>query len=1044
MDATNQQRAKTVPQLFEAHAARDPNRVALVFQGSSVTYGELNSRANRLASYLTRNGSRKGEFIAICLDRSIEMIVALLGILKAGATYLPLDPEYPSKRLRYMIEHAQASLVISSRNHVERLLLVDTELLLLDEATNTIAKCPDRNISDYAGPDDPFYCIYTSGSTGQPKGVVVPHSAFANHCTWQIEEFSFSKDDTFLQRTSISFDASVWELWTPLVLGARLVVLSSIEQRVPFALVSSMIDNNVTIAQFVPTLLGAVVKIPQFAAIRCRVLFCGGEVLTPALANAVKRVVPCELVNLYGPTEATIDSLYWRVADADDSIAIGRPIRNATVYLLDRHGNQVKEGDAGEIHIGGPCLAIGYRNRPDLTAERFVKDPLSPHGARMYRTGDIGRIRPDGAMEYMGRIDNQLKIRGFRIEPSEIEAALKAIDGVVEAAIVVAADSQGGPALIAYVQPERRTNLDEAVIRASLMEVLPVHMAPHRIILLLRLPLTVAGKIDRETLAHRELGPDPIGEGAITETERVLGEIWASALNRDQVPVNANFFQLGGDSLSATQVIVKVGDRFKKGLTLRHFYENATVQALARLLDGGALSLTGLGSGTTAIRASSNTDSRLVPGLGQVEILSKPDYIPKYLENVTLAYKIEGELDVDALHAAFDTISLRHEELRVTFFENDTGAFYRRVRDPAARAHFVPESTEFDATLSRSPDWVSAEIRRESFTTFDLSAGPLLRYRLIPISMDKEWLLLISVHHVVFDGWSATIIQRELSSAYRSLIQDHGHDLPTLAPSYHDCVAEQRRKWECGSLGGHECYWRRMFESMHFPLTMPWGRARPQSFSYEGDRFEFSIGAQSPAIDEFCHAYSCSPNYLLLAAFFVLFERHTGQRDICVRSPMANRKTSDREEIVGYLVQPSAFRIVLSGELRYIDVVNRLHESSLDIWEHAELPPQYFEACTGVHADRRFASPFQLHFNYQPFSADLMKLDGADVSRLGVPLLGVKTDLSLSISRSLKAFSGTFSFYTGIFCREDMEQFATDYLGIVGEMIAHPDARVLD
>lgn len=942
-----------------------------------------------------------------------------------------------------MIEDCGASAVVTSRNQIERLLLPGTEFVLLDELADDATGGQNPGISNCAGSDEPFYCIYTSGSTGQPKGVVVSHAAFMNHHTWQVDEFGLSANDTFLQRTSISFDASVWEIWTPLAIGGRLIVLSSIEQRVPFAVVSSMIDNKVTVAQFVPTLLNALVKIPRFAATRCRLLFCGGEVLSATLAQAVRRAVPCELVNLYGPTEATIDSLFWRVTDIGASVAIGRPIRDVNVYLLDEQGRLVADGEIGEIHLAGRGLAIGYRNRPDLTARCFLQDPFNVPGARMYRTGDMGRLRADGAIDYVGRIDDQVKVRGFRVELSEIEAAIKAIDGVDEAVVVVKPGDQGGLTLRAHVQPEKRAMVDDAAIYASLTELLPAHTIPHEIVVLPQLPLTMSGKIDRMALAHSERVQDRDGEAPATSTERSLVEIWASALNRDSVPVTANFFQLGGDSLSATQVIIQVGDRFGKLLNLRHLYEHATVRALARFVDAQALFSPTPDIADKGPESLHPVDAHRLPGLGQVEILDKPDYIPKHLENVTLAYRLGTGLNVEALHTAFYELSRRHEELRVTFVAAHDGEGFRRsVSEPLARQHFIAESADLDTTVSRDAAWIAAEIRREALTAVDLSTGPLLRYRLIPVSKTPEWLLLITVHHIVFDGWSATVLQRELSSLYGTLIGAQSAELPKLARSYQDYVSEQRRKWGRGGLRVHENYWRNVFASMSFPQVMPWKRERPAKFSYEGERFDFSIEASVPAIDAFCHAHACSPNYLLLAAYFILFARHTGQQDICVRSPMANRRSSDREQIIGYLVQPSAFHIVLEDGLRYLDVVKKLHDASVDAWEHAELPPQLFEACTGWVADRRVASPFQLHFNYQPFTVDLLQLEGVKTTRLGVPLLGVKTDLSLSVARTASAFSCAFSFYTGIFCREDMETLAADYLDIVAEIAARPEARV--
>ncbi|MBW3656663.1 MAG: amino acid adenylation domain-containing protein, partial [Gemmatimonadetes bacterium] len=548
-----------IHELVEAQAARAPDAVAVAFDGGELTYAALNARANRLAHHLAGRGVGPDARVAICVERGPAMVVGLLAILKAGGAYVPLDPGYPAERLRHMLHDSAPAAVLTQGSL--RALFAGVDVPVIDLEGAEWARCPAADPAR-AGltPGHLAYVIYTSGSTGRPKGVMIEHRSLANHTAWQAAAFDLGPDDTVLQRTSISFDASVWELWTTLAVGARMVLLPVHAAKDPVAIARVIEERGVTVVQFVPTLLQAVLRgLPDGEPLRPRIVFCGGEPLTAALVAEARARGVGEVVNLYGPTEATIDATSYRCGDEDRTPAIGAPVGNVRVYVLDGAGEPVPVGVAGELYVGGAGVARGYLNRPGLTAERFVPDAFGREaGARLYRTGDVARRRADGMLEYLGRNDFQAKVRGYRIELGEIEARLAEHPQVREAVVVAREDAAGDTRLVAYVVGPDSVAAD--ALRVSLAERLPEHMVPAAYVRLEALPLTPNGKVDRKAL------PAPEGdayarrgyEAPVGETEGALAEIWSELLGVERVGRCDNFFALGGHSLLAVRVISRM------------------------------------------------------------------------------------------------------------------------------------------------------------------------------------------------------------------------------------------------------------------------------------------------------------------------------------------------------------------------------------------------------------------------------------------------------------------------------------------------------
>ncbi|WP_137939985.1 non-ribosomal peptide synthetase [Chitinivorax sp. B] len=577
-----------VHELIEAQAAATPAAVAVRYRGQSLTYGELNAAANRLAHQLRAQGVGPGQRVAVCSERHFELVIGLLAVWKAGGAYVPLDPNYPAERLHYLL--TDSAPVVLLADAVGLAALTGTTVPVLDlQATADWADQPADNLP--VAPlgltaAQPAYVIYTSGSTGQPKGVVVPHRSLVNHLYWQSDRFAFGAADRILQRTSIAFDASVWELWTPLAIGARLVLLPDAAGKDPAAIAALMVAEQINIVQFVPSLLEVMLPAAdEPLPFRCRYLFCGGEPLSPSLLARVQPLVTEAVVNLYGPTETTIDASSWRCeAGEAGPIPIGRPIANTQIHLLDRHGQPVPSGVVGELYIGGAGVALGYLNQPALTAARFVADPFSAEPtARLYRTGDLGRRRRDGAIEYLGRNDHQLKLRGFRIELGEIEAQLLNHPSVREA-VVVAKEGTAGPRLIGYWLPAADTALTDAqALRQYLASRLPDYMVPAALVSLTAWPLLPNGKLDRRAL------PEPVDDRSFDYVppenafEAQLAMIWEEALRLPQVGVESNFFALGGNSIRAMLLISRC-NQAGLPITIRDIYVAQTIRQLVQLL----------------------------------------------------------------------------------------------------------------------------------------------------------------------------------------------------------------------------------------------------------------------------------------------------------------------------------------------------------------------------------------------------------------------------------------------------------------------------
>ncbi|MEU9851635.1 amino acid adenylation domain-containing protein, partial [Streptomyces sp. NPDC047985] len=747
-----------LPELFEAQVARTPDAMAVECGQEHVSYGELNARANRLARELVARGVGPESVVGLALPRSVDMVVALLAVLKAGGAYLPVDPEYPADRIAYMLKDAQPAAVISS---------VDTQALLSagalqgisqivlgqSETTRSLAAHSPENRPAHAAapvpaPESPAYTIYTSGSTGRPKGVVVPHGALTNFLAAMAETVALEPADRLLAVTTIAFDIAALELYLPLVTGASVVLATKDEVRDPSA-VASIIDRaGITVMQATPSLWQALVDQHADAVASVRVLV-GGEALPLALAERLLGAGKA-VTNLYGPTETTIWSVAKQITNPGDVLSIGVPIRNTSVFVLDEGLTPVPVGVAGELYVAGAGLAQGYLGRPGLSAERFVACPFGPAGSRMYRTGDLVRWTAAGELEFIGRVDHQVKVRGFRIELGEIESVLNSNNAVERSVVLVREDQPGDKRIVAYLIAKPGTQPKTGDLRRHLAARLPEFMVPSAFMALESLPLTPNGKLDRAALPVPDYGIATVGRGPRTPQEEILCALFAEMLGVERVSIDDSFFDLGGHSLLATRLVSRIRAVLNVWVSIRALFETPTVAGLAQGLKNANAATTALEPQERPERLPLSSTQRRLWFLDRLEG-------PNATYNTPMAFRLSGALDTAALSAALTDVVGRHEALR-TVFPEAGGEPYQWITAPQDSDVPLPTVTAHERELPQL-------LEDEAIRPFDLSADLPIRACLFALG-DDQHVLLLTIHHIAFDGWSMDPLARDISTAY--------------------------------------------------------------------------------------------------------------------------------------------------------------------------------------------------------------------------------------------------------------------------------------
>ncbi|MDQ3039324.1 MAG: amino acid adenylation domain-containing protein, partial [Pseudomonadota bacterium] len=828
--------------LFEARAAADPSAEALVYEDCRLSYGELNVRANRLAHHLIRRGIRPDDRVAICVERGIAMVVAVLAVLKAGGAYVPLDPVYPEDRLRYMLQDSTPVAVLTEATWCERLQVDAAAAVLMDDET-AYASLPSTNPDPVAlglKPEHLAYVIYTSGSTGQPKGVMVEHRSAVNFwkamsCTTHAGCVAGSN---IALNASFNFDMSLKGL-LQLLSGHCIFIIPQEDRYTGASLIGFIEKHRIDAIDCTPTQLKWLLEAGLLGGetLTLHTVLIGGEAIDAMTWRKLADFPAITFFNMYGPTECTVDATIGRVDG--QSPHIGRPILNACIRILDKGGELVPVGIVGEIYIGGAGVARGYLNRPQLTVERFITDPFGAPGARLYRTGDLGRWLADGTIEYIGRNDFQVKIRGFRIELGEIEARLVGCAQVREAVVLAREVGVDDQRLVAYLTMIDGAVVDAAVLRETLSRQLPDYMLPSAYVQLERLPLTPNGKLDRDALP----APDTTAlavrgyEAPEGPVEQAIAHIWQELLGVERVGRHDNFFELGGHSLLAVLVVSRLRQVLGVEVALRELFAQPTLAFLAiQVEDAQATTL-------SALHPAGRDDPLPLSWAQQrLWVLDQLDAAAGAAYHMPVALRLEGQLDKVALRTALDGVVARHEVLRTRFIREAWQAEPVQVIDGPTRGWPLRERSvaglpapEQVATLSR---W-SAE---EATAPFDLAAGPLVRGQLVELT-EQEHVLLLTQHHIVSDGWSIGILVQEVCALYAAALTGQADGLPALAVQYADYAVWQRGWLKDAVLLEQVTYWKQALTGAPAVLTLPMDRPRPTQQSYAGGQVPLRLDA---------------------------------------------------------------------------------------------------------------------------------------------------------------------------------------------------------
>ena len=1036
--------------LFERQVLLNPTRPAVTCGEVSLSFAELNERANQLARHLQTLGVGRESTVGICIDRSLEMAVGILGILKSGGAYLPLDPDYPAERLAFMIADAKPSIIVTKSDLSKVVAAPSSQIVLLDGEWTKIAKQSCANLSAQPTPADLAYIIYTSGSTGQPKGVMIEHGNLSNYLLALNREIEIRQDDVYLHLASIAFSSSRRQLMLPLSQGASVLIAGPEERKDPLALFETIKRAGVTVMDAVPsfwrnctTILSEMDDATRGALLdnQVRLMLSASEPLPADIPRtwAIDFKHPARHVHMFGQTEtAGIVSINTISSEADPTLhrmPIGSPIANTEILVLDEEVKPCAVGVSGELYIGGAGVGRGYLNRPDLTAEKFVSNPFDP-ASRLYRTGDWARLREDGRLEFAGRRDQQIKVRGFRVELGEVEAALAKHPSIREAVVIARGDAD--KKLVAYFVA-REDSPNAGKLREFLGRLLPDYAVPSAFVQMDAFPLSANGKVNRLALAQTKLPGLSLSSeyrAPQTQTEIELARVWSALLGVGQVGRDDNFFELGGNSLLAGQAIVRVRRSFKIDAPVTWLFASPTVAGLAARIES-ALAKGEVSAAAALVRVS--REQPLPLSFSQQSLWFLDQLEPEsYAYNLAYATEISGPLATDALRNALNAIVERHEVLRTRFVSVEGSPL--QVVDSAGEAdwRFIDlENLPAKERAREAGRLIEAETRR----LFDLSKGSLLRAILFRIGADNH-VLLLTMHHIVSDGWSAGILARELSEFYRAFAANEAARLPELPVQYADFAVWQRERFAHGELDTQLDYWKQQLLDAPPVLNLPTDFPRTANQSYRGAKEIRRLPAELlEGLKRVGRAHDATLFMILLAAFDLLLAIYSGQSDIVVGSPIAGRDQLDTEPLIGFFVNTLALRTVISPAQTVKGLINSVRSTALAAYDNQHVP---FEKLVELqpHRSLEYNPIFQVMFVLQNGQAFRPDLHGLTVKRLEPAAGTSKFDLSLEAIDGDDGLDISISYSTDLFKAESATRILDDYQTLLRQFVANPEQRL--
>lgn len=1034
---------KTIHGWFAESARRWPDLPAVRSAGGSLTYGELNNRSEHMAAVLRGKGVTVETVVPIAAQRSLSMMIAIMAVLKSGGAYLPIDPEHPPERIRSILEDSGARLLLVDAKWIPTLPAFPGEMLELDELANATASelrngKDEMDLSPQAGPGNLAYVIYTSGSTGKPKGVMVEHQAAINRLNWMQTAYPLNERDVILQKTPITFDVSVWELFWWSFAGASLYLLEPGGEKVPSIMLHTIEQQAVTVMHFVPSMLGVFLN---YTAGRgrgselcsLRYVFASGEALKPAHVTGFNSLMErsgsqCQLINLYGPTEATVDVSYYDCpADREDTIPIGKPIHNIQLYIVDERMRPQPIGVSGELYIAGTGLARGYYNRPDLTEQSFVPNPFT-EDVKLYRTGDIARWLPDGNIEYLGRIDHQIKLRGLRIECGEIEHALLLQPEVRDAVVTAVTDPAGELALCAYLVTADGEMLGEANLRTKLRKLLPEYMIPSFFVSMEAFPLSPSGKTDRGQLPLPRFAESAASssEAPTTVTEQWLAALWCEVLglaasepdDTAAIGREAHFFQLGGHSLRAAQLAGLIEQRHEVAFGMKDVFDAPLLREMAARIDNAA---------SRRARAITPAESRPFYPLSLAQnrlFVLQQLYQNSTAYNLPLALKLKDDLDQGRLHNAIQGLIDRHEPLRTSFDWVDGKPVQR-----------IEEHVNFELTVHALPDAEDLNtFARKVIYPFDLRKVPLIRAYLATDGQ-SEHTLLLDIHHIVADGISMNVMARDFEQLYR------GNSLQPLPIHYKDVAVWQQDWMASEARREQEKYWATQLAGNLPVLQLPIDNPRPSEHSFEGAKLALPIPAElAERTSAAAEQWEVTPFHIWLAAYYTLLHLMTGQDDLIVGTPISGRFHPATESMIGMFVNTLPVRSHPYGELPFRVFVEQLKETTLSALENGLLPFEHMVTMLDVPRDLSRNPLFDTMFVMQQMETGQVVADTLEFE-VKVPDNHVsKLDLTFEIAYlGAKGASLTIEYATALFREESIRRMAEWYFRIIDLALTEPE-----
>ena len=1039
--------SESVIDLFKRNADEAPQSLAIRDDNRSLDYQQLDQESDRLAAYLMQQNIGEGDYIAIYLPRSVEMIIAELACLKIGAAYVPIDTHYPNQRVSSILKDSNPRAVITLEALRDAVEDGSSTLILYDDLEQPLNEIDIDVPALKYDSKRVAYIIYTSGSAGIPKGVLIGHGSLTNLCLWSAERFELQASSKAAQIASAGFDAVIWELWPSLAAGSSITIMDDDTRMSAAETIRWLAEREITHCLLTTPLAESVLDEPLPKNWALEYLLTGGDKLT----RSVTKPESFNFVNAYGPTEAcVIASLGPNLMPDEESVpSIGTPHRNGQCYVLDENMAPVPIGVVGELYIGGAGVALGYLNREELTQEKFIENPFGE--GRLYRSGDLVRYKDNAELDYIGRIDFQVQIRGFRIELGEIEIALNKFDEVHEAVVRVFNDGNNEKYIAAYLVASKKSGIKIDALKRELKQRLPDYMVPTAFAVLDKMPLSPSGKYDRAGLEKISPQVGVSGQRALPrdEIEEQISLIWRKTLKIDEVGIYDDFFEVGGHSLLATKVIARIKDQFDVELPLKALFEGLTIAAIAEAIVNSETEVQG--SAIPKLEAYPHQGPQNISHAQQrLWILNQLEsgdsfYNISSAYNITAGLRLFGALNVEALNWSFQEVVNRHEVLRTTFY-SEKGLVYQRI---LAKSDW--ELVSEDLTHLSKYDQQAA-IRnigiRESTRAFDLEEGPyarrtrLLRVILVKLS-EQEHALFVAMHHIISDGWSIKILVKEVSCLYGARIQGHASPLPELNIQYRDYVVWQKKFLQGDYLASQLQYWEAQLAELN-TLQLPYDYPRPPIQTYKGTDFNFILeDTLVERLSELGREQGATLFMVLLAAFKVLLSRYSRQEDICVGIPVANRSDKAVEPLIGFFVNTLALRTDLSGKPSFLELLEREQRVTIGALDHQNVP---FEKLVEVlKIDRHLShSPlFQVMFslNSEEFGG-VPEFPDLEVEVLNPEIQTAQFDLSLHLLHRGGKIEARFDYNTDLFKLVTVRRMADHFNNLLESILATPNRAV--